>query len=219
MTTLPTVLVVEDDEELADMYVLWLEDEYDVRTAYGGRSGLEQFDDDVDLVLLDRRMPNYSGDEVLKDINAHEHTCPVAMLTAVEPDADIVDLPFDEYITKPVDRSELLYTVRGLINQARSEHNNDVLDVLGDQKSRHCFSYLVDRSATAKEIRDATGYSLPTVYRRLNALKQAALIEERAQIDPDGNHVKTFTAVAEQVHVHVADGFRIEIEPANENEQ
>ena len=219
MATLPTVLVVEDDEELAEMYALWLGDEYDVRTANGGRSGLEQFDTDVDIVLLDRRMPNYSGDEVLKDINAHEHTCPVAMLTAVEPDVDIVDLPFDEYITKPVDRSELLYTVRRLVNQARSGHNNEVLDVLGDQKSRHCFSYLVDHSATAKEIRDATGYSLPTVYRRLNALKQAALIEERTQIDPDGNHVKTFTAVAEQVHVDVANGFRIEIEPTNESEQ
>lgn len=215
-SSLSTILVVDDNAELADTYAMWLEDEYDVRTAYSGKSGIAQFDDGIDLVLLDRRMPNYSGDEVLKDIRAHDHDCPVAMLTAVNPDVDIVDLPFDEYINKSVDRAELQNIVQRLINQAKSKHNNEVLNVLGDQKARHCLSYLVDNSATAKEIGNATRYSLPTVYRRLNALNQANLIEEQTQIDPDGNHVKTFTAVAEQVRINIADGFQIEIDPPTE---
>ncbi|TKX52052.1 response regulator, partial [Halorubrum sp. SS7] len=60
----PLVLVVEDEPDLADLYAAWLGDEYRVRTAYGGREALDQLDetdDEVDAILLDRRMPGLSG--------------------------------------------------------------------------------------------------------------------------------------------------------------
>lgn len=106
-----TVLVVEDQERLADAYTAVIGRQYDVRTAYGGEEALDKADDEVDIVLLDRRMPGMSGDEVLAEFVERGLTVQVVMLTAVEPDTDIVDMPFDDYVTKPVDNDELLNLV------------------------------------------------------------------------------------------------------------
>jgi CheY-like chemotaxis protein len=111
----PTVLVVDDEQDVAEAYALWLSGDYDVRTAHHGQEALEQMDDDVDVILLDRRMPRMSGDEVLQEITKRRYDCLVGMVTAVEPDYDIVDMEFDEYLTKPVTRQEINDTVEGLL--------------------------------------------------------------------------------------------------------
>ena len=112
-----TILVVDDDQEVVDAYALRLRQRYDeVRTAYGGREALETVDDTVDVVLLDRRMP-YSGDKVLKEIRERGHDCRVIMVTAVDPDFGIVDMPFDDYLTKPVTREDLLGAVDEMLSR------------------------------------------------------------------------------------------------------
>jgi DNA-binding response OmpR family regulator len=111
----PLVLVVEDEPDLADLYATWLKDEYRVRTAYGGREALEELDDEVAVVLLDRRMPDLSGDEALEAIRERGVDCRVAMVTAVEPDFDIVEMGFDDYLVKPVSRDSLKETVENLL--------------------------------------------------------------------------------------------------------
>lgn len=120
----PVVLVVEDEPDLADLYAAWLGDDYDVRTAYGGREALEQLDEDVSIVLLDRRMPGLSGDEVLVAVRDRGIECRVAMVTAVEPDFDIVAMGFDDYLVKPVTREALTETVESLLR--RSEYDTGV---------------------------------------------------------------------------------------------
>jgi len=107
----PTLLVVDDEEEVADVYALKLEREYTVRKAYGGEEALEKVDDDVDVVLLDRRMPDRSGDEVLAAIRDRGLDCRVIMITAVDPDFDIIDMDFDDYLCKPVESDDLLSAV------------------------------------------------------------------------------------------------------------
>lgn len=117
-----TVLVVDDERDVAELYSAWLESEYDVRSANGGQEALERVDG-VDVVFLDRRMPEMSGDEVLDEIEARGIDCRVVMVTAVDPDFDIVEMPFDDYLTKPVDRSDLLETVEAMQNRdAYDEH-------------------------------------------------------------------------------------------------
>ncbi|MFA1611052.1 response regulator transcription factor [Halobellus rubicundus] len=111
----PLVLVVEDEPDLADLYATWLRDEYRVRVAYGGREALEQLDDEVDIALLDRRMPDLSGDEALEAIRERGVDCRVAMVTAVEPDFDILEMGFDDYLVKPVSREALKETVENLL--------------------------------------------------------------------------------------------------------
>ncbi|ERJ05744.1 HoxA-like transcriptional regulator protein [Halorhabdus tiamatea SARL4B] len=111
----PIVLVVDDEPDVADAYAAQLEGEYSVLTAYSGQEALETLDDTVDVVLLDRRMPGLSGDDVLERIRDRGLDCRVAMVTAVDPDFDIIEMPFDAYITKPVSREELFETIERLL--------------------------------------------------------------------------------------------------------
>jgi len=114
----PVVLIVEDESDVAETYRLWLEDEYEVRIAHSGDEGIEQLDDAVDVVLLDRMMPGLSGDEVLEYIRTEELGCRVAMVTAVEPDFDILEMGFDTYLSKPVKGHELEETVANLLERS-----------------------------------------------------------------------------------------------------
>ncbi|SNZ02591.1 Response regulator receiver domain-containing protein [Natronoarchaeum philippinense] len=112
------VLVVDDDPRVARVYAEQLRRQHTVRVAYSGADALESLDTDVDVVLLDRRMPDQTGDEVLEQIRARGLTCQVAMVTAVEPDFDIIEMDFDEYLYKPVTGDQLLSTVDHLLRRA-----------------------------------------------------------------------------------------------------
>jgi two-component system response regulator AdeR len=117
----PVVLIVEDEADVADTYRLWLESDYDVRMASDGDEGMDLLDDAVDIVLLDRMMPGLSGDEVLERIREQELDCRVAMVTAVEPDFDILEMGFDAYLSKPIKSDQLRRTVENLLE--RSEYD------------------------------------------------------------------------------------------------
>jgi len=115
------VLVVDDEPDVADSYAAFIRDRYAVRTAYSGESAIAQLDEDVDIVLLDRRMPDMFGDEVLEKIREGGFDCRVAMVTAVDPDVDIIDMEFDDYVVKPVTREEVLDTVDRLLRVSEYE--------------------------------------------------------------------------------------------------
>ena len=106
-----SVLIVDDDPDIADTYASQLGDRYDVTTTYSGRAGVAALDPSIDVVLLDRRMPDISGNEVLETIRERGLEARVAMVTAEEPDFDIIEMPFDDYVQKPVSESDLLETV------------------------------------------------------------------------------------------------------------
>ncbi|MFB6207523.1 MAG: response regulator [Haloglomus sp.] len=117
-----TVLVVDDEEPVREAYTLYLESaDYDVRTARNGGEALTELSPAVDVMLLDRRMPGMSGEEVLEHVVEWHPGCRVAMVTAVDPDPDIVDMAFDDYLTKPVDRDELVGLVEQLLLLDRYE--------------------------------------------------------------------------------------------------
>lgn len=113
----PTVLVIEDEHDLASVYERWLEDRYDVRLAHDGESALEELDSTVEVVILDRIMPGLSGGEVLEQIVERRYGCRVAIVSAVEPDFDVVEMGFDHYLTKPVERDELEAAVEKLLRR------------------------------------------------------------------------------------------------------
>ncbi|QCJ47974.1 MULTISPECIES: HalX domain-containing protein [Haloprofundus] len=163
----PLVLVVEDEADLADLYVAWLDDEYRVRTAYGGHEALSELDDDVDVVLLDRRMPGLSGDEVLDAVRDRGIDCRVAMVTAVEPDFDIVEMGFDDYLVKPVTRESLLGTVSDLL--LRSEYDDGVRELFA----------LASKKAVLEAEKDESTLAETPEYRQLDA----RLSEVRSNLD------------------------------------
>lgn len=136
-----TVLVVDDQAEVADAYASQLARKYDTRVAYTGEDALEQVDEMVDVILLDRRMPGLSGDEVLDEIHEWGLECRIIMVSAVDPDFDIVDMPFDEYLCKPVTADELFDAVERQLRAAEYDDRvpefielTSKLDVLEDRK-------------------------------------------------------------------------------------
>lgn len=112
-----TILVVDDEADVTDLYATWLEDSYDVRRAYEGQEALDELDDDIDIVLLDRRMPGLSGDEVLAELRSRNLHSRVVMVTAVKPDFDILEMGFDDYLVKPVSKDDLYTTVGGMLTR------------------------------------------------------------------------------------------------------
>ena len=110
----PKILIVEDEQALADLYEVFLTS-YTIYTTYGGEEALDTISDEVDVVLLDRRMPGLSGEEVLEAIREVGYDCRVVMVTAVTPDVDILDMGFDDYVTKPIGKEDLVEVVERLL--------------------------------------------------------------------------------------------------------
>ncbi len=131
----PTVLIVEDEHALVELYARWLEGDYTVLTASGGEEAIEQFNEDVDVVLLDRLMPGMSGDEVLQELREWNTNCKVAMVTAVEPDFDVISMGFDDYLTKPVERQELLDTIQRLLSRSQFDTIEQELYALSSKQA------------------------------------------------------------------------------------
>jgi DNA-binding response OmpR family regulator len=107
----PTVLVVDDEPDVADTYALKLEAEYETEVAHGGEAALEAANEEFAAVLLDRRMPDIHGDDVLAAFRERGLDFPVIMVTAVDPDLNILEMDFDDYLCKPVDKDTLLSTL------------------------------------------------------------------------------------------------------------
>jgi two-component system response regulator AdeR len=148
----PVVLIVEDEPDVAETYRLWLENDYDVRVAEDGDVGLDKLDESVDVVLLDRMMPGLSGDEVLVQIREGSLNCRVAMVTAVEPDFDILEMGFDAYLSKPIKRDKLQTTVENLLE--RSEYDTLLQE----------YYSLVEKRATLKASKSRTELENSEIY-------------------------------------------------------
>jgi DNA-binding response OmpR family regulator len=130
-----TVLVVDDEKTVADGYALRLQSEYETVTAYGGREALEILAErDVDVVLLDRRMPEVTGDEVLEHIREEGMDCRVVMLTAVDPGFGVIEMPFDDYLHKPVDKEDLHTAIEQQLRVVALERFGEYLQLLSKQE-------------------------------------------------------------------------------------
>jgi len=148
----PTVLVVDDNEGIADLYSSQLSAGHTVRTAYGGPEAIEAVDEAVDVILLDRRMPELSGDEVLDQIRAEGYDCRVIMVTAVDPDFDIIDMPFDDYLCKPVDKATL---VDAIDHQLTAKQYSETLSELYQAKSKLA---VLEAEKPSEELEESSEY-------------------------------------------------------------
>lgn len=130
-----SVLIVEDETNLADMYEVWLEDDYDVSTAYSGKAALEEIESDTDafdVVLLDRRMPGIPGDEVAKEIEENGYDTQVIMITAISPSPEIATIPIDDYVTKPVKKEKMHNLIETAVSVMKYEEAvEDIFALIG----------------------------------------------------------------------------------------
>jgi len=169
------VLVVEDEDHLAELYTDYLDEDYDVRTAYGGVEAMEMLSSDLDVVLLDRRMPIISGNEVLAEIEERGVQCRVAMVTAVDPDFDIIDMGCDDYIVKPVTRDDLREVVDRLMTV--TEYDDRMRELTAKRLKRNVLQ--VEKSAG--ELRESSEFQ------RL----QTEIADLEAEIETIGEEIGT----------------------------
>ena len=116
-----SVLIVEDEKNIADLLQMYLEKEgYAVTVALNGGQGLDKFRAiRPDLVLLDVMMPVMDGWAVCKAIRAESQT-PIIMLTAkAETDDKVTGLKTgaDDYITKPFEMKEVLARIEAVLRR------------------------------------------------------------------------------------------------------
>jgi len=117
----PRVLVVEDDEEIAQVLQRSLRLEgYEVRVAADGEAALDQSAAfNPDLVILDLGLPKLDGMEVARRLRSAD-AVPILMLTArdaLEARVEGLDAGADDYLVKPFERQELLARLRALLRR------------------------------------------------------------------------------------------------------
>jgi CheY-like chemotaxis protein len=129
---MPTVLVVDDNQQNLELLQAYLED-VDCRTipARDGAEALEIIAKNLpDLILLDVMMPKMSGFEVCKRLKKDPKTSdiPVIMVTALNEFGDIergIDSGTDDFLSKPVNKLELLVRVKTML---KLKHLTDKLE-------------------------------------------------------------------------------------------
>jgi DNA-binding NtrC family response regulator len=150
----PTILVVDDDPGLRESFRLILEDEFEVLDVPDGQQALEIVRScQVDLVLLDIRLPGIDGLEVLERIKGLDEQLDVILVTAVKTVRTAVSamkLGALDYLTKPFDEDEVLALIRRALEKRALER--EVVFLRSELARREDFHEMVGQSAEMRKL-------------------------------------------------------------------
>jgi two-component system alkaline phosphatase synthesis response regulator PhoP len=128
----PKIVIADDNDQNVELLEAYLSDfDCEIRTAHDGEETLQVVEEFApDLLLLDVMMPRLSGFEVCKKIRANPDSKDllILMITALNEAADFergVQAGTDDFLTKPVNKVELLCRIRSLL---RVRHLKSQLD-------------------------------------------------------------------------------------------
>ncbi|PTD93538.1 hypothetical protein C9439_07225 [archaeon SCG-AAA382B04] len=124
-----TILIVEDDPAERELYQEILKKQYNTKTAKNGEQALQKTTPNTDLLILDRKMPGITGDQVLKEIrqsnNQKIKNIPTIMLTALDADLDIINMQFNDYLNKPISPQQLRKKIKETLSVSRYHEDLD----------------------------------------------------------------------------------------------
>jgi len=128
------ILVVEDDQRVAELIVRGLEERgFTLSLAYDGLSGKKLAkQNDYDLMIIDIILPRLDGLDLCREIRQHNPDIPIIMLTALGTTDDKVegfDAGADDYLVKPFEMRKLLVRIRALLKR-RHKRANDMRNIL-----------------------------------------------------------------------------------------
>lgn len=135
----PKILIVDDDENIAELISLYLNKEcFDTKTAPDGETALKVVESyNPDLILLDLMLPGMDGYEVCQQIRRTRQT-PIIMLSAKGEVFDKVlglKMGADDYIIKPFDSNEMVARVQAVLRRTqRVEEPSSSTPVSSDRK-------------------------------------------------------------------------------------
>ena len=137
----PVILVVDDEPGLRESFHLILDDDFEVIDVPDGAAALDVVrSSQVDLVLLDIRLPGMDGIEVLERIKAIDEGVEVVLVTAVRTVRTAVaamKLGAFDYLTKPFEEEELLSLVRRALERRSLER--EVVYLRSELERRHAW--------------------------------------------------------------------------------
>jgi len=124
----PEILIVEDEQDIADLIALHLQDQhYSTNIARTGEEGLElALSKNWDLLILDIRLPGVDGLEICRQVRQNMQYIPILMLTSKSTELDRVlglELGADDYLTKPFSILELVARVKAIFRRVDSMSN------------------------------------------------------------------------------------------------
>ena len=127
------ILLVDDEKKICEFVKAYLDNEgYNTKVAYDGKSAIEYFDNDIfDIVILDRMLPDISGEDVCKYIRSKSNT-PIIMLTAMIEDEERIEgfnLGCDDYICKPFNVKELILRIKVFLKRSGRLDNNEIINL------------------------------------------------------------------------------------------
>ncbi len=180
MTQRGTVLVCEDEDHIADLIGMYLDEEgfRVVRTASGEEALVEAERSEPRVAVLDVMLPGIDGFEVCRELRGRGKQLPVLFLTARDGEIDKVlglELGADDYLTKPFSPRELVARVKAILRRSEREPESDVIES-GDT--------LID--AGRREVRDGNGKSVSLTAKEFDLLwflaENKGLVMSREQI-------------------------------------
>jgi signal transduction histidine kinase len=148
----PTIVLVEDNREVADLVASILSDDYNIQLAQDGAAGLQlALVQRPDLLISDIMMPELSGDQLLAQLRLHDEFqhIPVLFLTAKSDDElriGLLSKGAQDYLVKPFLPQELLARVRNLVTmklagdalrESLLSASNDVRDMANQLSAKH----------------------------------------------------------------------------------
>ena len=143
---LEKVLVVDDDPNICDVLMMYLENEgYSVILSYDGEEALVKFNAlKPDIVLLDVMLPSMDGWQVCREIRK-KSSVPIIMITAKGDTFDKVlglELGADDYIVKPFDTKEVVARIKAIARRvSAAPAETEVREVRYDKLSVNMTRY------------------------------------------------------------------------------
>jgi two-component system nitrogen regulation response regulator NtrX len=158
----PKVLIIDDEEAIRSSLKMIFEYEgYDCLLAANGPAGLKIAEkESPDLVLLDIKMPQLDGMDVLKQIKAADDSPPVVILSGhgtVKTAVEATKLGAYDFIEKPPESERILLVARNALSQRRLTEENRRLKLSFDDRHR-----MVGKSAALERVWDAVKRAAPT---------------------------------------------------------
>lgn len=127
------ILLIDDEKKICEFVKAYLDNEgYNTIVAHDGKSAVKHFDNNsFDIVILDRMLPDISGEEICKYIRGKSNT-PIIMLTAMIEDEERIEgfnFGCDDYICKPFNVKELILRIKVFIKRSGKTENNEVINI------------------------------------------------------------------------------------------
>lgn len=101
-------VIADDDDGFRETLAIWIRDEWTVREAATGTEALTALDSSVDVLVLDRQMPDLCGPEVFEQLDDTGFDGNVIVVSTYQPDDHLGETDVAEYLLKPVTSAAVL---------------------------------------------------------------------------------------------------------------